>query len=78
MNPAKTRASINRKWKLIFCLIENKVIIFPAPKSTPNESRMIGSGVRNLENDKENTAVTYMMRAIMENMLNQKKIFFSV
>ena len=53
-------------------------MMLPAPNSTPNESSMMGSGVKNLENESENTAVTYMMMAMIEEMLNHKKIFFSV
>ena len=53
-------------------------MMLPAPNSTPNDSSMMGSGVKNLENESEKTAVTYMMMAMTEEILNQKKIFFSV
>ena len=53
-------------------------MIFPAPSSTPNESNMIGSGVRYFEKVKENTAIIYIVIAKIEEMLNQKNMFFSV
>ena len=57
MKPAKTKARMKRKWKLIFCLMENRVMMLPAPNNTPKDSSMMGSGVKNLENESEKTAV---------------------